>query len=215
MMLIRISAARTNIRQRHTASIASCSFGLLALLVSAVGCREADISAESNGNGGSTNDSTDITTRVFERDTDKDGKPDYRMETFYRGEKKVMMIISRVNASGVMAVEARSYLVAGNLVLTEGDEDGDGMFESIMAIDPKTKDIEMFVRQADGSVRLASSRVVEAHKKMFGAVAEFFDELSNTNATPASLDDDTIEQRIRATQQKIQDAQREIADDKR
>lgn len=157
----------------------------------------------------------EFTTRVFERDTDKDGKPDYRMETIYRGERKVMMITSRVNASGVMAVESRGYLVAGNLVLTEGDEDGDGIFESIMATDAETKDIEMFVRKVDGSVRPASSRVVEAHKKMLGAVGEFFDEMANTNVTPASIDDHIVLERFRATHQKIQDAQNEIADDKK
>lgn len=157
----------------------------------------------------------EFTTKVFERDSDNDGRSDFRMETFYRGESKVMMITSRPDADGVMAVESRGYLVAGNLVLTEADEDGGGIFETIMATDPETNDIEMFVRKADGSVRPASSRLVEAHKKMFGAVAEFFDEMSDTNSTPADLDDDKIEERIRATQQKIQEAHREITDDKK
>lgn len=159
--------------------------------------------------------STDMTSKVYERDYDKDGKPDFRVEKFYRGEEMVMMTTSRLNAGGVMSIDSRSYLVAGRQVLTEGDEDRDGFFETIMATDPETRDIEIFVRKTDGSVHPASSKVVEAHKKMIGAVAEFFDELGNTNMTPANLNGEIIEERIRATQQKIRDAHKEIADDKK
>ncbi len=185
------------------------------LLTSSVSCRNAGVLVETKGKESPTNGSTDMTTKVYERDFDKDGKADFRMERFYRGEEMVMMTTSRLNAGGVMSIDSRSYLVAGRQVLTEADDDGDGFFETIMATDPETKDIEMFVRKADGSVRPANSRVVEAHKKMNAAFTDFFDEMANTNATPANLDGEIIEERIRATQQKIRDAHKEIADDKK
>src|SRR6266516_5398024 len=77
---------------------AKCPLFLFLLLVT-VACRAQD----TNG----------ITSKIFERNRDKDGKPDVRIETVYRGDKTVMLIWSKPNAQGVMTVTSRSYFAGG------------------------------------------------------------------------------------------------------
>lgn len=145
-----------------------------------------------------------ITTKVFERDRDQDGRMDYRMETFFRDGRKVLLVTSKLNADGKMAIVSRSYLVDGNMVLIEADENGDGVFETILATNPETNDYEVFTREIDGTAQPASDRVVEAYKKQMSAVEQFFDEALSKDANP-----DKFEELMRAAQKKIQDAERE------
>lgn len=144
----------------------------------------------------------EITTTLSELDRNKDGKVDSRMETFYRGGVKVLMVYSRADTNGVMKVGARTYFVNGDIVLSEGDDDGDGFFETIVASHPDTKDLEVFIRTTEG-VRPASTRTVDAHKKQVAAVAEFFQELSEETT------DSEIDKRFRDARKKIEDAERE------
>jgi hypothetical protein len=37
-------------------------------------------------------DTSDITRKVFERDRDKDGKPDFRVVSVFRGKERVMVV---------------------------------------------------------------------------------------------------------------------------
>jgi hypothetical protein len=110
-------------------------------------------------------DASGITNKVTEIDRDKDGKSDVRIETFYRGKTKVMMIMSRRNQRGVMAVTTRSYLADGKLVTVESDEDGDGALESITAFRPDTDSFEMFTRQPDGTVKPVSTQRLDSIRK--------------------------------------------------
>jgi hypothetical protein len=111
-------------------------------------------------------DTAGITNKVTEIDRDKDGKIDVRMETVYRGKTKVMMLMSRRNASGEMAIVSRSYFAGGELRMTESDEDGDGFLETVFFHTPDSNDIEVFKRQADGSARPVSTPALEIYKKM-------------------------------------------------
>jgi len=111
-----------------------------------------------------TNIVGDITTKTSER-SGKDGKPDVRIETVYRGKTKVLQILSRRNKQGALAVVSRSYLIDGKLHMIESDENGDGFFESVAVFDPVTDDFEMFTRQVDGSVKPVSTEALEAIKK--------------------------------------------------
>src|SRR5579859_6561813 len=69
-----------------------------------------------------TNTVGDITTKILERT--KDGKPEVRVETVYRGTGKILQTLSLTNKQGTLAIVGRSYYVGGDLVLSESDENG-------------------------------------------------------------------------------------------
>jgi hypothetical protein len=117
-----------------------------------------------------TNTADDLSTNVVNV-SGKDGHPDTRIETVYRGKTKVVMIMSHRNAKGATAV-TRSYLVGGRMVMAEIDEDGDGRFESVTVWNPSTEDFEMFTREADGSLKPVSTAVLQATKKQKAAADE-------------------------------------------
>jgi gas vesicle protein len=154
-------------------------------------------------------DTLDITSKVFEK-KDKDGKITFRMVTTYRGKAKVMMEIFRPNVQGVLAISARSYLAGGNLVTTESDEHKSGKLDTVAVYHPGTDDMEVFTRQADGSVKPASTQTLRAYKKQNAAISDFIGTIwTNTNTN-----DEEILERIQATQKKIQDAQKQKTDGK-
>jgi hypothetical protein len=131
-----------------------------------------------------------ITNKVTEIDRDKDGKIDVRIETAYRGKTKVMMTMSRRTQQGVMAVQSRSYLADGKLVTVESDEDGDGTLESIATFMPDTDEFEMFVRQADGTVKPVSTQKLDSIKRQKAVAGESLRKaLDNPDMTSEELGD--------------------------
>jgi len=124
----------------------------LLLLVTATICHAADTSS--------------ITNKITEIDRDKDGQIDNRIETVHRGEAKVMMTMSRLNAKGELKAYVRSFLVDGQLRMTESDEDNDGFFERLCLYAPDTGSMDLFKRQPDGSVTPVSAAELELWKKM-------------------------------------------------
>ena len=200
--------------ERHTIYLAhptSKTLALCLLLVAVVGCRDANVGLDAGKSGDADGGTNDITIKVSERDRDKDGKPDYRIEQFFRGGQRVMVVLSKLNARGVWAVGSRAYHVAGKTVLIEEDDDGDGLFETLIVYRTDSDDFEVFTREANGSVRPASRRILEAHKKQSATFADFFQEMqASTNQ-----DDGIIEERIRRTQKKIQEAGKEMTDENR
>lgn len=193
------------LRHRGTGRSAATVGALLGLVIVAVGCSGSggEVTAERTRTTEGTE--SDITTKVFERDTDGEGSPDSRYETHRRGQKKVLTVISRTDDKGAMTVRSRSYRVNGQVVFTEVDEDGDGVFESLVAQHPDSDALEVFVRENNGTVRPASSRVVELRRKQFAAIENFFneafDEGGDTNKFPALM---------RKTQREIQETEAEI-----
>ena len=151
---------------------------------------------------------TNITSKVFEK-RDKDGKIDFRMETIYRGKTKVMLITGRPNKEGVIAVTSRSYLVGGNLVMSEDDENRDGIFETIVIHRSGTNDLEIFTRQPDGSVTPADTKIVEATRKQSAVLDEFWNKAFQKEMSDQELADSLLE-----TRQKIQALDKEKKDDK-
>jgi hypothetical protein len=148
-------------------------------------------------------DDTNITRKVFEK-KDKDGKVVSSYETIYRGKARVMLVIRRPNKDGVMIVTARSYLAGGELVLTESDEDHDGTLETLACYSPAKNEMEVFIRQPDGSVKPVSAKNLEAFKKQNAAVSQFWDKAFEKDTSGEELS-----KSIRATQKKIQNAERE------
>lgn len=170
-------------------------FAIFALFV-AVACRAQDTNA--------------VTSKVIERDRDKDGKPDYCMETVYRGAQKVMLIWSKPNRQGVMTVTSRGYLAGGDMVATESDEDGDGVFETLAVYRSGTGDMEVFARHLDGSVKPVSAQTLAAYKKQNAAISDFWE-----RAFDKSTDTDKVMEMMRETQKKIRDAEKEKSDEKK
>lgn len=152
-------------------------------------------------------DTSDITSKVFEK-TNKNGTVSFRMVTTYRGKEKVMMETFRPNAQGVLTITSRSYLAGGDLVMTESDEHKSGRFDTIAVYRPGTDDMEIFTRQADGSVKPVSTRTLSAYKQQAAAASDFFNEL------PTNASDSEISKRLQETRQKIQDAEKQKTDDK-
>lgn len=69
---------------------------------------------------------------------------------------------------------ARGYLVGGEIVMVESDEDGDGLFETITLFPGDLYKMEVFQRQSDGSVKpLDSEALQELKQKYCRAFQEF------------------------------------------
>src|ERR1043166_3808492 len=109
----------------------------------------------------SAGDSSDISRKVFEK-RGKDGKVSFRMETTYRGTKKVMMETFGPDANGVMVISSRSYVVGGALVMTEAGEHKSGKLDTIAVYHPGSHDMEFFSRRSDGSVKPVSTETLQA-----------------------------------------------------
>jgi hypothetical protein len=152
-------------------------------------------------------DTNGITSKVFERDSDKDGKPDLRVETVYRDGTKVMLVWSKPDAQGVLKVTSRSYFAGGDMVATESDEDRDGLFETVAVYRAGTTDIEVFTRQLDGAVTPVSGRKLAAYKKQNAAIVDFFDQ-----AFDKDTDTDKGMELMEQAQRKIQAAAKETVD---
>lgn len=114
----------------------------------------------------------DLTTKIVHRAA-VDGKPELRIEKVYRGKTKIFQKLSRSNQQGKLAVLYRSYFVDGDLVMTETDEDENGVFTHIAFHRPGTTDVEMFRRQPDGSVRPVSMQQIESNKKQTAVMNAF------------------------------------------
>jgi hypothetical protein len=155
-------------------------------------------------------DTNGITSKVFERDADQDGKPDLRVETLYRDGMKVMLTWSKPDAQGVLKVSSRSYFAGGNMVTTEVDEDRDGVFETIIVYRAGTTDMEVFTHQQDGSVTPVAGRTLAAYKKQNAAIIDLFD-----RAFEKGTDTDKAMELTEEARRKIQAAEKEKADGKK
>jgi hypothetical protein len=107
-------------------------------------CTLSGASDNRNDNG------PEIITKVFDQDYDG-GKRHCHTEVFYRrGNAHHILMIIRTTEAGVTKTE-RGYTV-GDIIVTEVDGDGDGMYETLVIKNTKTNDLEVFSRRADGTV---------------------------------------------------------------
>jgi hypothetical protein len=117
-------------------------------------------------------DSGKIVTEVVERTKPtEDGRKPFRMETTRRGDTKIMTVLRTPLDDGRMA-GVRSYIVGGEIVLMEGDEDGDGHYEWLKVRNAATNEFDRFKRAKDGSVRPVSSEVLALHQELEAAQHE-------------------------------------------
>ena len=94
--------------------------------------------------------------------------------------------------------------------MTESDEDRDGFFDSIAVYRAGTTDMEVFIRQQDGSVIPVSGGTLAAFKKQNAAIVDLFDK-----AFEKGTDTDKAMELMEEAQRKIQAAEREKTDDKK
>ena len=120
------------------------------------------------------NDADGLNAKMTEADSDKDGRPDVRVEVISRDGAKQMMVTSRADESGAWKVTARSFYVGPHMAVIESDEDGDGFFEMVAVYREDPEDVNAFVRERDGSVRPSEANMVEALRKQNAVLTEFW-----------------------------------------
>ena len=143
----------------------------------------------------------DTTSKVNEK-RNPDGSLRWRIETTSRGKTPILRIHQTFKAS--KTITTRSYMVGGEMVMMEADEDGDGVFETMIVYRPPTSNMEVFTRKQDGSVSPVSAQTLAAYKKQHAAIAEFWDK-----AFDKDMDADNFIDRMQDTQRKIRDAEKE------
>lgn len=143
----------------------------------------------------------DTTNKVIEK-RNPDGTLRWRTETTLRGKTPILRVHQKFIAG--KTTTTRSYMVGGEMVMMEADEDGDGLFETTIVYQPSKKDMEVFTRERDGTPRPVSAQTLEAYKKQHAAIAELFE-----HALDKDMNADKFIDRMKDTQRKIRDAERE------
>ena len=85
----------------------------------------------------------------------RDGKMTYA-STFYATENRTI----------------RSYYNQGKMIVEEGDEDGDGFFETMILFDTKEQPVEAFSKSKDGTVTQFTKEKLAELKKSFAKFQE-------------------------------------------
>jgi hypothetical protein len=149
----------------------------------------------------------DTTNKVSER-RNPDGTLRWRIETISRGKTPILRVHQSFKAG--KTTTTRSYMVGGEMVMMEADEDGDGFFETTIVYRPSKGDLEVFTRERNGSVSPVSARTLAAYKKQHAAITELWDK-----AFDKDMDADKFIDRLHDTQRKILDAEKEKKDEKK
>jgi len=118
-------------------------------------------------------DSPEVTTKVFDHDYDG-GKRHSHTEVFYRrGNAHWILMITRTMEAGVTKTE-RGYAV-GDMLVGEIDDDGDGIYETLIIENTKTNDLEVFSRRRDGTVYPVDAKTLALTKQQRADLKEFWD----------------------------------------
>lgn len=131
-----------------------------------------------------TDETSEVTSRVLERDYEH-GATHMRVETLYRG-KRCILIIHQTTKAGITKT-SRGYNVGGDLVMVESDEDGDGNFETLCIFNTKNKEIEVFTRQSNGSVKPVDAKTLAAFKEQNAVMEQFWRKAFDAETTPENF----------------------------
>jgi hypothetical protein len=113
-----------------------------------------------------------ITTKlVFERKA-TDGKPACRVETVSRG-KTILFHVSYTIEDGLTNT-SRSYMFGKEIVMSESDSDGDGIFETFSLYNLGKCQTEVFYRERNGSVQPVSPQSLATFKKQHAEINELW-----------------------------------------
>jgi len=99
------------------------------------------------------------------------------IERTFRGDECVMFQMTRSNRT------TTAFLINGNVVAAESDEDGDGFKESFTIFDPDTKEFDQFLRHTNGVVVPISSAELEQLKSKAASADKGLSDLVRTNRT--------------------------------
>ena len=123
-----------------------------------------------------------VTSKTHEY-KDKDGKCFTSIEQVYRGKDEIMLVMRSLNSQGELAVRFRSYYVHGDIVMTEMAVRREDKLDTIIFRHPVSDGLEVFRRQADGSVRPASVELIQAFINQDSAMSKMgpddFDDVKN------------------------------------
>jgi hypothetical protein len=154
-------------------------------------------------------DSTEIRTVV--RDSpqrDTSGQPIAHLEETFRGKERILLTMRSIK--GGVTSTTRTFIVGGVEVFVESDEDGNGRFDTIVAINEAKGGLEVFKRQPDGSVKPADEKTVAAFKRQFGAIAGFWDQMLGKDAPS-----DKFLESAKALKKELQEAEKQKTQDKK
>ena len=121
---------------------------------------------------GMAQNANDPIREVSERDRDKDGKPDFRVESFSRDGQRLMTVYSRLTPQGTWVVTSRAFHAGGAIIATESDKDQDGFFESLVVNNTGTDEMEGFTRQRDGAIKPMPPQALDASRKRKAAITD-------------------------------------------
>jgi hypothetical protein len=83
-----------------------------------------------------------------------------RIDTTYRGEDRILMVMSYSN------VTTRTFCLHGKPMYVESDEDGDGFFETFVISGETMEDFEQFKRKPDGTIEpISKEEYLDLKKK--------------------------------------------------
>ena len=126
-------------------------------------------------------DSSDIKTVI--RDSplrDEHGQSIAHEEKTFRGKEEILKTL-RMITGGVIQT-SRFFSVSGDTVLIESDEDGSGKFDTLILYNRAKGGIEVFKRQADGSVKPVDEKTLAAFKRQDIALSRFWDKMLGPDA---------------------------------
>ena len=119
------------------------------------GCRQTD-----------TPNVADATLRTESEEFTRPSVGKVTIESTYRGDERILMVMSYSN------VTTRTFCIHGDPVYVETDENGDGVFESLMISGETMSTFEQFRRTPEGTVEpISKEEYLELHQKI-GVAAE-------------------------------------------
>ncbi len=114
----------------------------------------------------------EVTVKRSERK--RDGQVVRTTESFFRNGKQILLVVKTRGTNGTWKV-TRSYEIGKDVSLSESDEDSDGHFETLI-IFQEGKSLEAFDRMKEGNVVPFSPAKLDALRKQFSELSEFFED---------------------------------------
>jgi hypothetical protein len=150
------------------------------------------------------NDSAEIKTVT--RDSprhDEKGRPLAHEEQIFRGKEKILQTIQMIR-DGVIRT-TRFFIVNGDTVLIESDEDGTGKFDTLVVYNHAKGGTEVFKRQPDGSVKPVDEKTLTAFKRKDKAMSDFW-----AHAFDNGVDEKKFRESAKALREELQDAEKQM-----
>jgi len=148
-------------------------------------------------------DSSDIKTVIWDSPRhDESGRPIAHKEEIFRGKEKILETL-RMTTGGVIRT-GRFFIVSGDTVLIESDEDGNGKFDTLILYNRAKGGMEVFKCQPDGFVKPVDEKTLAAFKRQNMALSGFWDQMLGPDAPS-----DKFIESAKALKKELQDAEKQ------